>query len=87
MTEHRGKYPVVMMNMKDIGGDNWEQMLSRIWSCLQVTLIDQEENLNELDVKFIGVDCYDALAQSNEAIAVAFLKHLTSRLYKKFGKE
>jgi hypothetical protein len=86
MDEHCGKYPVVMMNMKDIGGDNWEQMISRTWSCLRATLIDHEENLNELDIKFIGVDCYDASAQPNETIAVDFLKHLTSRLFKKIKK-
>jgi Predicted AAA-ATPase len=80
MKEHCGKYPVAMMNMKDIDGDNWEQMLSRIWSSLRATIIDQEENLNKLDVKFIGVDCYDASGQPSESIAAAFLKHLTSHL-------
>jgi Predicted AAA-ATPase/PD-(D/E)XK nuclease superfamily len=86
MEEHCGKYPVVMMNMKGIDGDNWDQMISRIWSCLQTTLRDHEENLNEVYVKFIGVDCYDASAQPIETIAADFLKRLTSCLYKKFKK-
>jgi hypothetical protein len=61
-------------------------MISRIWSCLRASLIDHEENLDELDVKFIDVDCYDASAQLSETIALVFLKHLTIHLYKKIMK-
>jgi Predicted AAA-ATPase len=86
MKKHCGKYPVVMMNMKGISGESWEQMISRIWSRLRATLKVHAEILNELNVKFIGVDCYDASAQPSETIAIDFLKHLTSCLYEKFDK-
>jgi Predicted AAA-ATPase len=82
--KHRGKYPVVSLNMKGIGGDDWGEMLREIWSCLRDTLEDQEENLNKQDVKFIGIDCHDATAQPNETIAAGFLNHLMKHLEKKY---
>ena len=33
--KHCGKYPVVFLNMKAIGGDNWEEMLKDIWKNLR----------------------------------------------------
>jgi Predicted AAA-ATPase len=40
--------------------------------------------LNEQDVKFIGIDCYDVTAQPNETIAPGFLIRLMTRLRKKY---
>jgi Predicted AAA-ATPase len=82
--EHCGKYPVVSLNMKGINGHDWGEMLTRIWSCLRDTLEDQEEKLNEQDIQFIGIDCYDATLQPNETIAARFLKRLMTRLKKKY---
>ena len=36
--KHCGKYPVVYLNMKEIGGDSWEMMLNDIWACLSGTI-------------------------------------------------
>jgi Predicted AAA-ATPase len=44
-------------------------------------LCEKQELLN---VKFIGIDCYNATAQPNEAIAARFLKRLIKRLQKKY---
>ena len=45
--KHCGKYPVVYLNMKGIGGDNWEKMLSKIWLCLREAISSQRRSLDE----------------------------------------
>ena len=85
--EHCGKYPVVLLNMKGIGGESWEEMLSKIWSCMKEIVEYHRDHLTEEDIKFIEIDCYDTKVQPNETVAAAFVRRLTRRLYKKYNKQ
>ena len=85
--KHCGKYPVVFLNMKGIGGENWGEMLMKIWSNLRNAIDDQRRHLDEDDIAFIGVDYRDAKAQPNETNAGGFLDRLTRRLQKKYNQE
>jgi hypothetical protein len=62
-------------------------MLIIIWSHLQETLDQLENHLSELDLKFIGVNIYDADALPNKMTAVDFLESLTFCLHEKYKKE
>jgi hypothetical protein len=81
--KHRGKYPVVLMTMKGVVGENWEEMLKRLWAVLRFVICDQDHCLDDKDIKIIGVDCYDAYQNPDESIAELFLMSLTRRLEKK----
>jgi Predicted AAA-ATPase len=54
MDEHCGKYPVVMMNMKGIGGNSWEQMLDDLWVMLRRVMRSQAAYLDDEDANIIG---------------------------------
>ena len=83
---HCGKYPVVLLNMKNIRGDNWEQMLEKLWSMLRHVMYSQASNLDVEDIDFIGINYRDTKERPNETIADAFLLHLTTCLKKKSQK-
>jgi hypothetical protein len=61
-------------------------MLIIIWSHLQEILDQLENHLSELELKFIGVDIYDADALPNKMTAVDFLESLTFCLHEKYKK-
>ena len=84
--EHCGQYPVVYMDMKEIGGDNWEQMLSHIWLRLGEAIEDQSCNLTKQDLELIGVDYRNTEAIPKENYASLCLKRLTTCLQKKFNQ-
>jgi Predicted AAA-ATPase/PD-(D/E)XK nuclease superfamily len=86
IAKHCGKYPVVLLNMKDIRGNNWKEMLSELWLMLKHVIWDQASYLNSQDVDFIGINYRDAEAKPNKANAKIFLLQLTSCLYKKYNK-
>eukprot|EP00158_Paraphelidium_tribonemae_P003185 Partr_v1_DN25943_c0_g2_i10_m68541 len=42
--KHCGKYPVVMLDLKDCKGDSWAQMFESAWLCLcKMVLLHEEE--------------------------------------------
>jgi Predicted AAA-ATPase/PD-(D/E)XK nuclease superfamily len=86
MKEHCGKYPVVMMNMKDIGGNSWENMFDELCAMLRFVMSNQDASLNNDDADIIGINFRDTKAKPDEAIAKRFLLNLTDRLYKKCNK-
>ena len=82
--KHCGKYPVVFLSMKGIGGENWEEMLKDIWELLLKTIECHEDELASKDFEYLRI--YPE-SQVNEAVATAFLDRLTRRLQKKYNQE
>jgi hypothetical protein len=77
MEEHCGKYPVVMMDMKGIVSNSWEQMLNGLWLMLKFVMGNQDAYLDDGDDDIIGINFRDTKAKPDEAIARFFLLNLT----------
>jgi hypothetical protein len=41
MEKHCGTYPVVLLDMKGIKGNNWEAMLKKFWIMLEDIIFNQ----------------------------------------------
>jgi Predicted AAA-ATPase len=86
MEEHCGKYPVVMMNMKDICGDTWKEILDALWAMLKDVMICQASYLDKEDIQYNGIKYFDAESNPNESNAKHFLLQLPSCLQQKYQK-
>ena len=81
MEKHRGKYPVVFLNMKEIGGENSQDMLRELWVHFRRVLLRLTIVLPERHITYLGANCLDHQIQPNEQVATLFLKGLTECLY------
>ena len=45
--EHCGKYPVVMLDLKDCKGENWQEMYDKLWNCILTAYEPHSNDLSE----------------------------------------
>jgi Predicted AAA-ATPase len=78
---HRGKYPVIKLDLKNCKGDTWEEMLESIWNSLRVMIEEHKEHLSE---PIINMDSFDPEDDVDYKFA---LKFLTYDLYEKHKRK
>jgi Predicted AAA-ATPase len=84
MMEHCGKYPVILLNLQNCKGDNWDEMLQSLWSILCNLISDLRKDLAGYDIPFIDTTTFKK-EQSPSYIHV--LKAIMSKLEEVHGKK
>jgi hypothetical protein len=56
MEKHCGKYPVVLLDMKGVKGNNWEAMLKKFWIMLEDIMSNQVPYLKDKVIEYIRIN-------------------------------
>ncbi|KAI3630121.1 hypothetical protein MIR68_011556 [Amoeboaphelidium protococcarum] len=85
--QHCGKYPVVMLDLKDCKGDSWEQMYSSVWLCIrQMVLRHRHELAEAIALLSRDMDFTRMTTHASEVVVGSSLKWLTRELNEKYGR-
>ncbi|KAI3638177.1 hypothetical protein MIR68_003788 [Amoeboaphelidium protococcarum] len=86
--KHCGKYPVVVLDLKDCKGDSWEKMYSSVWRFIREMVQRHKRELEDsiLSMKEYGFDYSDPKPSNNEVVVGSSLQWLTRELNEKYGK-
>ena len=86
---HCGKYPVVLLDLKDCKGDDWAKSLEKIWNAIRKVVLSYGDELNTelLEVKQMGLDYKNFLLIPKETVIISSLKWLIDTLYRKFKQK
>ncbi|KAI3630897.1 hypothetical protein MIR68_012332 [Amoeboaphelidium protococcarum] len=85
--KHCGKYPVVVLDLKDCKGESWAQMYESVWQCIREMVLRHRHELAE-EITLLSRDMdFTRMTPPVSVIRVASsLKWLTTELHTKYGK-
>ena len=86
---HCGKYPVVLLDLKDCKGDDWAKSLDKIWHAIREMILIHRDKLKTelLEVKQMGLDYENFILIPKEAAIISSFEWLIDTLYRKFKQK